>query len=243
MRSFRIAAIAALLSALATVARAGDVADLNVLGFSPDGKIFAFEEYGVQDGSGFPYANRFYIDTVTDRFLPGTPVRMRLDEETATVEQARHIARRDGEKIIGDAVLAQNRGFAAGVNAVTEYSADPFRMAVNPRPVIHPIDDPLEIRLEEIHLRAPENCEALGEHMGFRLIRIGTGDGDVTRVLHEDRTTPASRGCPNGYRIGGIQTFYPAVGEPVYAVLIAVSSYGFEGPDYRWMAVVQPFGN
>lgn len=243
MRSFRTAIIAALLAILATSARAGDVAELNVLGFSPDGKIFAFEEYGVFDGSGFPYANRFYIDTANDHFLPGTPIRARLEEETATVEQARHMARRDGEKVIGDAVLSQNRGFAAGVNTVTEYSADPFRMAVNPRPIIHPVDDPLEIRLEEVPLSAPENCLAFGEHVGFRLIRIGAGDGAVTRVLHEDRSTPASRGCPNGYRIGGIQTFHPAAGEPVYAVLIAVSTYGFEGPDYRWMAVVQPFGN
>jgi len=56
-------------------ALAGDTAEINVLGFSADGSIFAFEEYGVQDGSGFPYANRFYIDTASDKFLPGTPVR------------------------------------------------------------------------------------------------------------------------------------------------------------------------
>ena len=46
-------------------ALAGDFANLNVLGFSSDGNIFAFEQYGVQDGSGFPYADRFYIDTNT----------------------------------------------------------------------------------------------------------------------------------------------------------------------------------
>ena len=49
----------------AASARAGDVAELEILGFSDDGGVFAFEEYGVQDGSGFPYANRYYIDTAT----------------------------------------------------------------------------------------------------------------------------------------------------------------------------------
>ncbi|RUV10776.1 DUF2259 domain-containing protein, partial [Mesorhizobium sp. M5C.F.Ca.IN.020.32.2.1] len=41
-------------------AQAGDVAELEILGFTSDGGAFAFEEYGVQDGSGFPYANRYY---------------------------------------------------------------------------------------------------------------------------------------------------------------------------------------
>jgi predicted secreted protein len=57
---------------MATGVRAGDVAELAILGFSQSGGIFAFEEYGVQDGSGFPYANRYYIDTATDSYVKGT---------------------------------------------------------------------------------------------------------------------------------------------------------------------------
>ncbi|MEM8542235.1 MAG: DUF2259 domain-containing protein, partial [Pseudomonadota bacterium] len=73
----------------ASSAFAGDFANLNVLGFSADGNIFAFEEYGVQDGSGFPYANRFYIDTNTDQFIGGSPIRVRIEDETVDVSQAR----------------------------------------------------------------------------------------------------------------------------------------------------------
>ncbi|MBT8388291.1 MAG: DUF2259 domain-containing protein, partial [Altererythrobacter sp.] len=112
---------------------AGDFASLNVLGFSADGGIFVFEEFGVQDGSGFPYANRFYIDTSTDQFISGTPIRVRIDDETADLTQARSDAAAQGQSIITDAVLAENPGYLAGFNTVTEASADPFRMAVNPR--------------------------------------------------------------------------------------------------------------
>ncbi|MBZ9963064.1 DUF2259 domain-containing protein [Mesorhizobium sp. B292B1B] len=42
-------------------ARAGDVAELEILGFTKDGGVFAFEEYGVQDGSGFPCGNRYSL--------------------------------------------------------------------------------------------------------------------------------------------------------------------------------------
>lgn len=54
---------------------AGDYAALQPIGFSADGNVFAFEEYGVQDGSGFPYSTIYVIDTRDDSFLPGAPVR------------------------------------------------------------------------------------------------------------------------------------------------------------------------
>jgi predicted secreted protein len=231
-----IAAFAALFISILP-AKAGDAATVEVLGFSPDGGIFAFEEYGVQDGSGFPYANRFYIDTSTDKFLPGTPVRVRIDDESAAIDTVRTQARERGQSVIPDDVLAGNRGFAAGMNAVTEFSADPFRMAVNPRPVFPPIDDPLEFQLREIHAGTPDLCQDFGEVRGFRLVKVSTVPGSQARLVHEDTGIPASRGCPLGYSLAGIQTFYPQAGEPVFAVLIAVRSFGFEGPDHRFIAV------
>ena len=218
-------------------ARAGDTASVEILGFSADGAIFAFEEYGVQDGSGFPYANRFYIATATDSFVPGTPIRVRLEDETATVDAARAEARTQGQAVLADSVLAANRGFTAGWNAVTELSADFSRIAANPRPVFPPIDAPVEFRIEYMPLTASASCEGLGDIKGYRLTRIGTTDGAVTQVIHEDDGVPASRGCPLGYAIGGLQTFYPESGDPVFAVLIAMRQFGFEGPDHRWLAV------
>ena len=240
-RTMRILpAIALVASLIGTAsARAGDVAELEILGFSRDGGVFAFEEYGVRDGSGFPYANRYYIDTNDDTFLPGTPVRIHLEDETATLDSARRQARRKGEAILSQAELDANRGITAGLNPVTELSADPSRMVVNPRPIFHPVDDPLEFRLDEIalnNLPGMEGCNSRGEINGFRLLLVEARDGGRTRLLHEDKTIPKSRGCPNGYGIGGVQTF-AMDGLSAYAVLIWVRQYGFEGPDFRWIAV------
>ncbi|CCV13362.1 DUF2259 domain-containing protein [Mesorhizobium sp. STM 4661] len=227
-----------LLAPLAAVmpAHAGDVAELEILGFSQDGGVFAFEEYGVQDGSGFPYANRYYINTGDDSFLQGTPIKVRLDDENATLEAARLQARQKGEAVIKQNELTTNRGITAGFNPVTELSADPFRMVVNPRPIFFPVDDPLEFRLDEIGLNNTGGCESQGEINGFRLLRIEAKAGGKTELLHEDKAIPKSRGCPNGYRIGAVQTF-SLQGLSAYAVLIAVRQYGFEGPDFRWIAV------
>lgn len=215
---------------------AGSVAEPEILGFSADASIFAFEEYGIQDGSGFPYANRYYIDVATDGFVSGTPIRVRIDDENASLDQARDRARASGQAIVPDAELAQNRGHTAGINAVTELSADPFRMAVNPRPAIPPIDEAIEFRIEEYALDAT-GCENLGPTMGFRLLRIDLTAGGTVALLHEDARVPSSRGCPLGYRIGAVQTIHPDTGAPAFAVLVAVRSFGFEGPDYRWIAI------
>lgn len=220
----------------ASPAWAGDVAQLQVLGFSKGGNIFAFEEYGVQDGSGFPYANRYYIDTATDTFVKGTPVRVRIDDESATLQAARDKVREQGEAIVKQAELDANQGFTAGSNPVTELSADPQRMVVNPRPVFPTIDEPLEFRLNEFVLSGDEVCGSQGETKGFRLLRIEATPNGTTKLLHEDKSIPKSRGCPTGYGIGAVQT-YGGDSLSAYAVLIWTRGYGFEGPDYRWIAV------
>jgi predicted secreted protein len=236
MRNLVLIGVCLLAQFAAIPASAGDVAELEILGFSKDGGVFAFEEYGVQDGSGFPYANRYYIDTTDDSFLKGTPIRVRLDDETATLDAARLQARQKGEAIVSAAELTANRGITAGFNPVTELSADPFRMMVNPRPIFSPVDPPLEFRLDEIGMNDTERCQSLGEINGFRLLRVEAKDGGQTHLLHEDKSIPQSRGCPNGYRIGAVQTF-SLDSLSAYAVLIAVRQYGFEGPDFRWIAV------
>ena len=237
MKLLRFIAGAALLITACGAARAGDTATVEILGFSADGGIFAFEEYGVQDGSGFPYANRYYINTTNDSFLPGTPVRVRLDQDGAALAEARAQARAQSQSVINDAILAENRGFTAGWNAVTELSTDPFRLEVNPRPVFPAIDDPLEFRLTELPMPDAAECHGFGEAAGFRLSRIGVAPGTQSDVVHEDTTIPTSRGCPLGYSLAGVQTFHPAGGAPVFAVVIAIRALGFEGPDHRFIAV------
>ncbi len=235
----RLFAMLAMLCAvlLPPAARAGDVAAMEILGFSQDGGIFAFEEYGVQDGSGFAYANRFYIDTARDRFLPGTPIRVTLENDGAEVGEARAQAKAKGQAVIADAVLAANRGYTVGANAVTEYSANPHVMSVNPRPVFPPVWSPLELRIEEIPLPPPANCENFGDIKGFRLMAVLLDPGEKVKTMHDDTGIPSSRGCPLGYSIGAVQTFFPVAARPVVVVLVAVRRFGFEGPDFRWIAV------
>ena len=68
---------------LSPVARAGDAAEFRAHGFSSDaqGRYFAFEEFGVQDGSGFPYSNIYNVDLEKDAWVDESPVRVTIKEE------------------------------------------------------------------------------------------------------------------------------------------------------------------
>ena len=77
---------------LPLAAQAGDRAQFNPLGYSGDGRYFAFEQFGIQDGSGFPYSEIFLIDLDTDRFAGGSPFRVRIDTDGAGLGEARQQA-------------------------------------------------------------------------------------------------------------------------------------------------------
>jgi predicted secreted protein len=50
---------------------AGDVASFVDLGFSEDGRIFMFAQYGVTEGSLKPWAEMRIVDIRSNNFVPG----------------------------------------------------------------------------------------------------------------------------------------------------------------------------
>jgi predicted secreted protein len=234
---------AAIAAGLIGPAWAGDASTLRVLGFSEEGAVFAFEETGIQDGSGFPYANRFYINTATDTYLPGTPVRVRLDDETKSVTDARVLAREQGEAAssITDAMLAANPGALLAFNPLTEIGGNPLRIEFSDQPIDPAITPPRVLNLRERTEAPAENCYGfVDKQAAFGLSLSNKADpyGEPV-VLHEDGAIPKSRNCPTGYRIGGVVR-HEGTGVPILAIMINVRSIGFEGPDHRWIAVVKP---
>jgi predicted secreted protein len=216
----------------AAPALAGDYAERNVVGFSPDGAHFAFVEYGVQDGSGFPYANAYVIATATDSWVKDTPVRVLLEDESATLSAAYAEAVGGIRPLIEQFAIATPPAVVAA-NPLTEVSADPHVVRFLTRmPVPPDTTGAYTLAISETVLPAA-NCPDMGEPFkGFRLV-LTAPDG-ATRILNDDKQIPASRRCPLGYRISEV-LLDPS--RAVLAVLIDVMSVGFEGPDRRFLAV------
>lgn len=228
---------AALLAALLAVpATAGDFATLEPLGFSEDGKVFAFEQSGIQDGSGFPYAEIFFLDLAEDRFLPPSPVRIRIEDDGAGIADAKKRAREEARTLFDAHDPEAQPGSLVVANPPTELSADPYRARFLPRPIEPTPDKPVELRLEPIPLSGGKACEVFGTSYGYRLVRIATEPGDSAVLIHEDTAIPESRGCPLDYRLTEIRIYERPTGGFAAVAIIGVKSVGFEGPDLRYIA-------
>jgi predicted secreted protein len=236
---------------LSLPARAGHFTHDDVIGFSTDGRHFAFTTYGLQRGSGLPFASVFVVDLVQDSWVAGTPLQaQRPESDMAAVEAAPFQAL---EQVRTEAMsaarplleqLAIHRPatvlFARGLGEVHQA---PSRSVIS-RP--HP-DDPTEppwgsFTLDLDPVTVPigaDYCPDPSAVSGYRLVRTGADGRAVT--LHEDASVPASRGCPVAYRLDAVLSAgYPLEGA-LGVALISVWRQGFEGLDRHVIAVPVPF--
>ncbi|MEM7300466.1 MAG: DUF2259 domain-containing protein [Pseudomonadota bacterium] len=240
-----VAMLALLTIAIApSKAQAFEAAYLEIIGFSKDGSRFAFEEYGSQDGSGFAYSNIYVIDTKRDKWADGSPFRVLLEDvdESATdifVDINRARAR---SKAMAKAALANItvKGRIAASNAISEVSAKPHTVTFVSEHTPRPIYNPIKLDIDLLKLPAGERCYDLGESMGFRLNMTIGKDKPVTKVLHQDKKLPKSRGCPFDYKFSNIILFPGDQNSNLMVVLLAYTRLGFEGADLRYLAYPFP---
>ena len=219
---------------------AADAAEREVIGFSADGRYFAFEQFGVQDGSGFPYSDIFIIDTEKDAWHPGTPIRVMMQEEKANVAAARQQAAEKARPVIFS-LRIEEPGIMLASQSSYQAGTDPqklaFRNSYVPTDVAEH-DPATTVTLEEVVLPGPAKCPA-GDlpYVGFALSINSSGAAKFTTV-YRDTEIPASRVCPLKYSLSDIIGYRPTIDGPIRLVaLVSVYSYGFEGMDRRFLAV------
>jgi predicted secreted protein len=223
---------------------AADAAERDILGFSPDGRYFAFEQYGVQDGSGFPYSDIFVIDLETDSWLDGTPIRVRLDDERQSLSSARRTTRDKARSHLQSAAIEDNARVLAS-NSIYQQAADPrelvFRTYYTTFGHLEAVDpgdeDVLSLALEEVVLPSPEGCPVGDTPMAGFVLKAKRGNEPFAEV-HRDTSIPSSRVCPLKYSLSDAVAFSGADGRTQrIVVLVNVFSFGFEGADRRFIAV------
>lgn len=121
-RPLPAAAFGAALAMSAGGAQAGDAAARRIVGFSPDGNYFTFEQYGQLDAgaSASGWSEIDIIDTRTDQFVGGKPIRIvdESEEATLTIDQARKQAAAEAAPILARYAIAP-RGDRTAVDKFT----------------------------------------------------------------------------------------------------------------------------
>ena len=237
-------------------ANGAEASRLEMIGFSADGRHVAFEEYGAQDGSGFPYSNIFVIDVAANDWVSGTPVRVLItDEEMPDEEQMWRYglqeARGRSQAQVQPAldrygIVPGNTGTAVISHPYSDLDANPyearFSIAANFNPNYAFDENLLRLTLRD----APSPDCAMLTPPPTRIFTLELLRNDQPPLtLQHDTQLFSSRGCAIDYRIHSVYLLPLGVEEPTlccaesYAmlVLVGMGAFGFEGPDWRLLGV------
>ncbi|MFN3719415.1 MAG: DUF2259 domain-containing protein [Rhizobium rhizophilum] len=221
----------------ATAASAGDVAEMRPIGFSPDGRFFAFEQFGEQDGSGFPYAEIQVIDTQTDTYISGTPVTVLIRREEASVGEARRESLTQAKTILEARKIGDDPGYLVALSPIGELAEKRDELRYQAFPSFYVSEGIHRLFLEEFDAEGQELCRNMDVKVrGFALKIAEDASPDERREVYRDTSVPKSRNCPSAYAIGGMVT--PSYGSSApHMAMIQIATLGFEGNNLRWLAV------
>lgn len=238
----------------AAAARAGDGSAIQVLGFSADGRYFAYEQYGEQDGSGTLHSSITAVETSSDRVVKGTPIAAIMDPDHPA------LGKEPRDKQLAD-IRAKAAADAAPILQQLGISERGHKVASVPESRPHSILAPDQVKTvlkaavatvtlpadrfgadTRLVLRAFDialpRCKDLvaGEHPnGFGLTLERKSRPSIH--LSRDQTIPTSRGCPEHYGIAEAHALPLPDGSHALAVLIQYFYTAFEGPDRRFIVV------
>jgi predicted secreted protein len=240
----RVALTTLVLSLLPAVTLAGDPATLHVIGFSPDSEYLAFEQYGIQDGSGFAWSEIQFVH-VPRNALAGKTVRFRAKSEDVSLQSARREALKQAEATLKKlAIQSGNAPTPRAVREITDLApAREIRFATELEPIWLPGENPDYVDIYRVALQtrsSGKKCDMGAPDGVGQLLTLSIqseGKDRKTRTLQQDKAIPKSRGCPLAYRIRQIGT---APNGAHVVVFLAYYQPGFEGVDLRYLVVTGP---
>jgi predicted secreted protein len=212
------------------------------LGFSNDSRYFAFEQYGIQDGSGFAYADVYVLDVTQDNWVKGTPINVVLENEKMSVLDVRAQARSQSQNILARLGITVDAELLAS-NPFTEVSRTRntviFHDHYNNSMGIYGDADnqgSWQLQTSDVKVALPPDCETDIGVVGYKLV-LTNNKSNETKALHEDITIPKSRFCPVAYDIEAIVQPVGGTIDNQMIAIIGVYRRGFEGADRRFIAV------
>lgn len=235
----------------APFAMAGDAAARRVIGFSPSGNHFAFEQYTTLYDSLEHLARIEVIDTRRDAFVKDSPVTMKSNEDEGhDLPELRNEAMRKA-RLITDPLLIHDVGTrfpgkpSMELDEIGIYQMDPKPLATA-QEITLPDGRKLTLTVTDKALGKASCYGAGGRGTYGDVIVTGmtltlTIDGDAPMVLNHDSRLPKNRRCVTAYGIAEVYHHQASNGAQTLAVLIeTVDAHEFHaGPNRRFMAVTR----
>ncbi|NYT29689.1 DUF2259 domain-containing protein [Rhizobium sp. WYCCWR 11128] len=214
---------------------AGDIANIQPIGFSADGKVFGFQEFGIQESGNLPYSNTYFIDTEDGHYLEGTPFHTELTDKDANLSKARRQNLTAARSQMDKYDLLTNPGLIAAFNPPTELGSPSKTIRYTTLATDGPPKSPYTLSLGEMPVPTPKDCAAVDKRViGFSLQMIEKEGAPNRQAARQATAVPAERVCSVEYRIGGAVVYQPEGGNQVHIALVLAFDADRNG---RWIAV------
>lgn len=240
-----------ILLCLTTSAFAGDVARLTSLGFSADGKNFAFMEGGTHDGLGNSYANIKFIEVATNKYAAPVLSHVQTEEDISS-DSPKTLAQIEQEAISkADETLKKlgiTRSIPGSIRAsrkLSDIEASKLKtVTFSVGDILHLEAAPqYKLNLSISNAVKPQGVYCVSETSNAtKKLKLTLTNliSKKTVTLQEDKALPSSRGCANNYVIEDVivknqDELNSDVGSVV--VLIRITSEQHGGNSIRYMAV------
>ncbi|MDK4734123.1 DUF2259 domain-containing protein [Rhizobium sp. CNPSo 3490] len=227
--------IAAALAGLPGLSLAGDIASIQPIGFSADGKVFAFQEFGIKENSKTPYSETYFINTDGGQYLEGTPFRTELTDKDANLSKARRQNLTAARSQMDKYDLLTNPGLIAAFNPPTELGSPSKTLRYTTLAIDGPPKTPYTLSLGETPVPTPKECATVDKRvLGFSLQMIEKEGVPNRQAARQATAVPAERTCSVEFRIGGAVVYQPEDGNQIHIALVLAFDAERNG---RWIAV------
>lgn len=214
---------------------AGDIANIQPIGFSADGKVFGFQEFGIEESGNLPYSNTYFIDTEDGHYLEATPFHTELSDKDANLSKARRQNLTAARSQMDKYDLLTNPGLIAAFNPPTELGSPSKTIRYTTLATDGPPKSPYTLSLGEMPVPTPKDCAAVNKRViGFSLQMIEKEGAPNRQAARQATAVPAERVCSVEYRIGGAVVYQPEAGNQVHIALVLAFDAERNG---RWIAV------
>ena len=196
----------------------GDIAEFVSLGWSDNYNYYAFGQYGVQDGSGFPYAEIYVLDVAKNEFVKNGSFNNRVETDTTSLTGLQMLVnlRQQVDSLFAKYDISELKSFKILFPVSNEQQKTASFSLKNGK----------ELRLN----LAQKSRGEIHEYTSESAFHVEINSGEKTKC---------TIGNINRFRRGVINYNINRVlsdpGEKHFVVVIQKQMLGFEGPSIRYM--------
>ncbi len=221
---------------------AGQDTQANPIGYSPEGRYFAYEEFGFREGGSQGFSTIYLVDLVQVSHVVGTPVTHSAPLSEQTLPQIRQRAYAEAEMILKSLQVREPATIVAMIGD-GQLGVEENRLVFGvPTPdSVRKITGRYTLSLNTFETSSTIPCPDYLDTppLGFSLSMESFGS---SLDVYVDRELPRSRECPHAYRLVSVILPFGATDISKGVGLVSVLTRGPQGDARHFIAVPLAFG-